>query len=85
MQSLKKRRKLPGISFTARRKEALRKVKRKVDDPDRIIAPFDFNPHLPNISQVFKKHHKAMLINAPLFRVKLSSHPLWLATDNPPT
>ena len=58
-------RKLPGNSFTARRKEALRKVKRKVDDPDRIIAPFDFNPHLLNISQVFKKHHKAMLINGP--------------------
>ena len=36
---------LPGGNFTERRKEALKKIKRKEKDPNRIIAPIDFNPH----------------------------------------
>ena len=69
-------RNLPGNSFSARRKLALQKVKKVVDDPHRIIAPVDYNPHMPNISQILKKHHKAMLINAPHLAEVFKSPPM---------
>ena len=36
----------------------------------------DYNPHLPNISQIFKKHHKAMLRNAPHLAEMFKSPPM---------
>ena len=32
---------------------------------DRIIAPIDYNPHLPVPSKIIHKHHRALLVNAP--------------------
>ena len=58
-------RNLPGNTFRERRKQALMKVTKGVQNAGRIVAPIDFNPHMPKISQVFKKHHRTMLINAP--------------------
>ena len=69
-------RNLPGDSFKARRKQALLKVKRNVKDPQRIIAPVDFNPHLPNVSQVLKNHHKSMLIRAPHLKEVFKEAPM---------
>ena len=69
-------RNLPGDSFKARRKQALLKVKRNVKDPQRIIAPVDFNPHLPNVSQILKKHHKSMLIRAPHLKEVFKEAPM---------
>ena len=56
---------LPGNTFSEKRTKALEKVEKRVEDASRIISPVDYNPHLPNISQIFRKHHKAMLINDP--------------------
>ena len=69
-------RNLPGDSFTTRRRQALLKVKKTVEDPHRITAPVDYNPHLPNISQIFKKHHRTMLINAPYLAEMFKSPPM---------
>ena len=38
---------------------------REPKDKNRIIAPIDFNPHLPKVSKVFQKHHSAKLFSAP--------------------
>ena len=67
---------LPGENFKEKRKEALKKVKREPKDPNRIIAPIDFNPHLPKVSQVFQKHHKAMLFAAPHLAEMFPSPPM---------
>ena len=56
---------LPGNNFEETSTFALRKVTRETKDQHKIIDPVDFNPDLPNIREVFKKHHKSMLINAP--------------------
>ena len=69
-------RNLPGDSFKARRKQALLKVKRNVKDPQRIIEPVDFNPQLPNVSQILKKHHKSMLIRASHLKEVLKEAPM---------
>ena len=52
-------RNLPGATYTERRNLALVK-KTKVKNSDRVIAPFDFNPALPKISNVLAKHHRTM-------------------------
>ena len=52
------------------------KVKKAVEDPHRITAPVYINPHLPNISQTLKKHHKAMLKNAPYLGEMFKSPPM---------
>ena len=67
---------IPGVNFKEKRQEALKKVIREPKDKKRIIAPVDFNPHLPNISQVFKKHHKAMLFNGPHLAEMFPSPPM---------
>ena len=54
---------LPGDDFNERRRGALEKVEKEQKNNDRIIAPLDFNPHLPKASEIFRKHHKAMIFN----------------------
>ena len=56
---------LPGIDFKEKRKEALKKVKKQTKQSNRIIAPLDFNPHLPIPSKILQKHHRALLASAP--------------------
>ena len=43
---------IPGIDFKEKRKEALKKVKKKRKQSNRIIAPLDCNPYLPTPMQV---------------------------------
>ena len=44
----------PGTNFKEKRKEALKKVEKVKTKSDRIIAPIDFNPHLPaGIEKIF--------------------------------
>ena len=69
-------RNLPGDSYREKRRQALEKVNRTEGDPQRITAPVDFNPHLPNISEIFRKHHKAMLKNAPHLAEMFKSPPM---------
>ena len=56
---------LPGDDFNERRRGALEKVEKEQKNNDRIIAPLEFNPHLPKASEIFRKHHKAMIFKAP--------------------
>lgn len=72
----KRIRALPGDNFIEKRREALRKVERQAKDSTRIIAPIDFNPHLPKASEVFQKHHKAMLFSAPHLAEMFPSPPM---------
>ena len=66
----------PGNSFEDKRREALKKIIRKPKDQTRVIAPVDYNPHLAKASQVFQKHHKAMLISAPHLKEIFPSPPM---------
>ena len=75
-EEFEKVRKLPGDSFLTRRRQALEKIKRNVEEPHRIIAPMDFNPNLPNISQVLNKHHRSMLKNAPHLKEIFEAPPM---------
>ena len=38
---------------------------KKNDGNHRIVAPMDYNPLLPKISELLEKHHKAMLFKKP--------------------
>ena len=67
---------VPGATYDEKRKEALKKVERKPKDHTRIIAPVDFNPHLPKISQVLQKHHRSMLFTAPHLGEMFPSPPM---------
>ena len=61
-------RNLPGTNYEERRKKSLEKKEKKKknsEDLNRVIAPVDFNPLLPNISEVFKKHHTSMIFKKP--------------------
>ena len=57
-------RNLPGEDFSEKRSFALLK-KNRVNNSDRVISPFDYNPALPKISKVLSEHHKTMLIDNP--------------------
>ena len=63
-QQFAKVRNLPGENYNDRRKLALEK-KNKVQNSDRVIAPFDFNPVLPRLGGVLAKHHKTMVTDNP--------------------
>ena len=58
-------RELPGDNFSEKRRGALEKIEKQTKNNQRIIAPLDFNPHLPKASDILRKHHKAMLYKAP--------------------
>ena len=48
-------RNLPGENYVEKRKNSLEKKKNNVQT-ERTIAPMDYNPLLPNISEVFSKY-----------------------------
>ena len=53
---------LPGENYSEKRKNALKKKEIKENEnKGRVIAPLDFNPSLPNLSEIFAKHFKAMI------------------------
>ena len=59
---------LPGGTFKERRLLALKKKSVEIvqdDQKKRVIAPIDFNPLLPKMSDVFCKHFKAILFKKP--------------------
>ena len=60
----KRVRNLEGNSYTKKRLLALEKISREVKDTNRIVVPFDFNPKLPKISHILRKHHKSMIMNS---------------------
>ena len=76
-------RSLPGNTFNEKRNLALVK-KVKVRNTDRVIAPFDYNPVLPNIANILAKHHKTMLIDNPDQRKFFQTLP-WPALDKAQT
>ena len=52
-----------GENYKERRKLALeKKEKNKSEKSDRVIAPIDFNPAQPKISEVFTKPYRAMIL-----------------------
>ena len=75
-REFEKIRSFPGQNFAEKRSKALEKVKREPKHQGRTIAPVDFNPHLPKVSQVFQKQHKAMVFNAPHLAEMFPSPPM---------
>ena len=65
---------LPGADYEDRRKKALEKVKKS--ENERIPAPYTFNPRIPNIGKVFRKHHNAMLTEYPELREVFPEPPM---------
>ena len=61
-------RNLPGNDFIERRLKALEKKEKQPVENKRIVAPLDYNPVLPKLSEVFEKHHRAMLFKKPELR-----------------
>ena len=59
----KKVKNLPGNTFKEKRILALEKKPKNDKNASRIIAPFDYNPLLPKISTVLRKHHSAMIFS----------------------
>ena len=51
---------IPGEKYIEKRKFALLKVIKKAEN-SRVIAPIDYNPHMPNINKILRKHHNAMI------------------------
>ena len=80
----KRVRNLPGENYKERRKLALeKKEKKKEEKTDRVIAPIDFNPILPKISEVFSKHYRAMLFKKPELKSTFPNPPM-AALRQPP-
>ena len=80
----KRVRNLPGENFKERRKLALEKKEKKQQDrSDRVIAPIDFNPILPKISDVFAKHYRAMIFKKPELKSTFPNPPM-AALRQPP-
>ena len=69
-------RNLPGMNYLERRKNSLVKKEKKKKDNSRIISPLDYNPLLPNISEVLQKHHRSMLFKKPELREVFSGPPM---------
>ena len=72
-------RNLPGLDYQERRKNSLVKKEKKkqtLEEKSRVISPLDFNPLLPNISEIFKKHHKSMLFKKPELKEVFNSAPM---------
>jgi hypothetical protein len=68
---------LPGENFQEKRKISLKKKEKKTDtNSKKTIAPITFNPRLPSISQVFKKHYNAMLFKKPELKETFSDPPM---------
>ena len=68
-------RNLPGTTFSEKRNLALIK-KAKVKNTDRVIAPFDFNPILPKVSNVINKHYRTMITDNPELKKVFPAPPM---------
>jgi hypothetical protein len=55
---------LMEIMKTREGKPSKKSKTKETKDQNRILVLIDLNPHLPKITEVFRKHHKSMLFNA---------------------
>ena len=71
-------RKLPGDNYSEKRSLALIKKVIITNDEkkNRVIAPVDFNPKLPKISEVFTKHFNAMIFKKPELKTTFHNPPM---------
>ena len=68
---------LPGENYLEKRTNALKKKEIKENEKkNRVIAPVDFNPSLPNLSEVFSKHFKAMVFRKPELKETFEHPPM---------
>ena len=73
----RKIRKLPGTSFKERRLNCLAKKVSQEKQTERLIAPFNFDPFLPKLGPVLKKHFNSMVFRKPDSRMYSRWHQ-WL-------
>ena len=76
---------LPGDTYTEKRKLALKKKVRNADPrtQKRVKVVFDFNPLLPKISNVLKKHHRTMISDNPELRDSFPDPPMTCLRQGP--
>ena len=68
---------MPGENVKEKRKNALKKKEKKKDvQAKKVIASITFNPRLPSISLVFKKHYNAMIFKKPELKETFSDPPM---------
>ena len=79
----KRIRNLPGNDYLERRKKTLEKKEKKTNETNRIVAPMDFNPVLPKISEILTKHHKSMIFKKPELKEVFAEPPM-AAMRQPP-
>ena len=61
----KKVRNLPGANFMEKRENSLAKKTTQDKPTDRLIAPFNFDPFLPKLSPILRKHFNTMVFRKP--------------------
>ena len=72
------------MTFSEKRAKALeKKIKNTDKNKSRVIAPMDFNPQLPKLSEVLAKHFKAMIFRKPELKETFSDPPM-VALRQPP-
>ena len=64
------------MNYLEMRNNSLVKKEKKKKYNSRIISHLDYNPLLPNISEVFQKHHRSMLFKKPELREVFSGPPM---------
>ena len=70
-------RQLSGGNYKEKRNQALKKRKpSNKKEKQRVIAPMDYNPKLPKISEVFNKHFKGMVFKKPELKATFPSLPM---------
>ena len=74
---------LPGENYSERRKLALVKKEKVKTKNNRVIAPLDYNPLLPKMSEILTKHHKSMIFKKPELKSTFPEPPM-AALRQPP-
>ena len=52
---------IEGNTYYEKRKSALKKKIKTENETKRVIVAFEYNPRLPNINNIVRKHHRSTL------------------------
>ena len=67
---------IEGNSYEEKRKSALETKIQAEDETKRVIGAFEYNPRLPNINNIVRKHHRSMLFKNEDLKEDFQTHPM---------
>ena len=67
---------IEGNTYYEKRKSALKKKIKTEDETKRVIVAFEYNPRLPNINNIVRKHHRSMLFKNEDLKEDFQTHPM---------